>query len=143
MRMSREHVLRALYELSEPQLPARPLIAESQLIAHRAWNGRVVDWLVRRAESSGLVERSNGSIRLTTSGLAAAAEVTRAHRLWEMFLVESAGIARDHVDRDADDVEHMLPKPLIGELERRLEEVGKLPVVPAAVPVSPHEIAAE
>jgi Mn-dependent DtxR family transcriptional regulator len=60
-----------------------------------------------------------------------------------MFLVESAGIARDHVDRDADDVEHILPKPLIGELEERLAAIGKLPVVTAAVPESPHELSAE
>ena len=44
-RITREHLLRALYELSEPQLPARPQIAESQLVARRAWSappGRVV-----------------------------------------------------------------------------------------------------
>ena len=63
-------------------------------------------------------------MRLTPAGLAAAAEVTRTHRLWELFLVESAGIASDHVDRDADDVEHMLPAPLIRELEERLAAVG-------------------
>ena len=143
MRMSREHLLRALFELGEPQLPARPQIAEGQLIAHRAWSGPTVDWLLRRAQANGLVERTNGSIRLTPAGLIAAAEVTRAHRLWELFLVESAGIARDHVDRDADDVEHLLPKPLLGELEQRLAKTGKLPVVPTAVPLSPHEIAAE
>jgi manganese/zinc/iron transport system permease protein len=143
LRMSREHLLRALYELSEPHLPARPRIAESQLVAHRVWNVRLVDWLLRRAQTNGLIERSNGNIRLTPAGLAAAAEVTRTHRLWEMFLVEKAGIARDHVDRDADDVEHMLPKPLIGELEQRLAETGKLPVLPTLVPESPHELAAE
>jgi Mn-dependent DtxR family transcriptional regulator len=56
-----------------------------------------------------------------------------------LFLVESAGIPSDHVDRDADDVEHMLSKPLIRELEERLAKAGRLPAVPT-VPESPHEL---
>lgn len=72
--------------------------------------------------------------------MAAAAEVTRTHRLWELFLVESAGIASDHVDRDADDVEHMLPPYLIRELEDRLAAIGRLPAIPQAIPESPHEL---
>jgi manganese/zinc/iron transport system permease protein len=143
MRISREHLLRALYELSEPSLPRRPLIEESQLLANRAWNRRWLDWWLRRATAGGLVERENQGVRLTPSGLAAAAEVTRTHRLWELFLVSSAGIASDHVDRDADDVEHMLPAPLVNELEERLAAAGKLPVLPTEVPESPHELAAE
>jgi manganese/zinc/iron transport system permease protein len=82
-------------------------------------------------------------VQLTPAGLAAAAEVTRTHRLWELFLVSSAGIASDHVDRDADDVEHMLPAPLIDELEQRLAAAGKLPILPTLLPESPHEIEAD
>jgi manganese/zinc/iron transport system permease protein len=79
-------------------------------------------------------------VSLTPAGLAAAADVTRTHRLWELFLVESAGIASDHVDRDADDVEHMLPTGLIRELENRLAASGRLPAVHKTVPESPHEV---
>jgi manganese/zinc/iron transport system permease protein len=140
LRIAREHVLRALYEMSEPQLPNRPRIERSQLVARRAWNRGWLDWWLRRAEYNGLVELNNGTVQLTPAGLAAAAEVTRTHRLWELFLVQSAGIASDHVDRDADDVEHMLPKPLIRELEDRLAQDGRLPVVVTNVPESPHQL---
>jgi manganese/zinc/iron transport system permease protein len=143
LRISREHLLRALYELSESSLPDRPRITESQLVAHRAWNRRWLEWWLGRAESTGLVTRGDHSVRLTPAGLRAAAEVTRTHRLWELFLVSSAGIAADHVDRDADDVEHMLPAPLVEELEQRLSAAGKLPVRPADLPQSPHEIGAD
>ncbi len=143
LRISREHLLRALYELSEPHLPDRPRISISQLVAHRAWNGRWLDWWLRRAETNGLVKRDDHSVQLTPSGLIAAAEVTRTHRLCELFLVSSAGIASDHVDRDADDVEHMLPAPLVDELEERLAAAGKLPLRAHDVPKSPHELAAE
>jgi hypothetical protein len=60
-----------------------------------------------------------------------------------LFLVSSAWIASDHVDRDADDVEHMLPAPLIEELEQRLAAEGKLPVPVFDLPQSPHEIGAD
>lgn len=139
-RIAREHLLRSLYELSEPKLPERPFVTESQLLAQRHWTKWMANWLLHRLASAGLIERNHDQLRLTPSGLAAAAEVTRAHRLWELFLVESAGIASDHVDRDADDVEHMLSKPLIRELEQRLAHVGRLPSIPQTVPVSPHEL---
>ena len=140
LRISREHLLRGLYELSEPQLSQRPYIDESQILARRTWSEWSVQWWLRRLNARKLIDRDNGRVRLTPAGLAAAAEVTRTHRMWELFLVESAGIASDHVDRDADDVEHMLPRPLIRELEERLAAVGRLPDVPQMVPESPHEL---
>ena len=139
-RMAREHLLRALYELSEPQLPRRAFIEESQILAQRHWSEWLLNWWLRRLNSRGLIARDDGKVQLTSTGLAAAADVTRTHRLWEMFLVSSAGIARDHVDRDADDVEHMLTGPLIRELEERLARAGRLPVGPQRIPESPHEL---
>jgi manganese/zinc/iron transport system permease protein len=139
-RMVREHLLRALYELSEPHLPNRPVISQPQLVARRAWSDWLVNWWLGRLRARGLVEWQDHSVRLTPQGLAAAAEVTRTHRLWELYLVESAGIARDHVDRDADDVEHMLPRELVGQLEKRLAAAGQLPKIVKTVPESPHAI---
>jgi manganese/zinc/iron transport system permease protein len=140
LRMVREHLLRALYELSEPHLPERPLIDPRQLVARRSWSEWSVNAWLRRLQSGGLVERHDHCVRLTPAGLAAAAEVTKTHRLWELFLVETAGIARDHVDRDADAVEHMLPAQLVEELEDRLAAAGRLPAVPQVIPQSPHEV---
>jgi manganese/zinc/iron transport system permease protein len=139
-RIVREHLLRALYELSEPHLPQLPWVNDSELVAARGWSNWLVEWWLRRLERAELVERSRQSVRLTPSGLVAAAEVTRTHRMWELYLVESAGIAPDHVDRDADDVEHMLPAPLVRELEQRLAASGRMPVVPEMMPDSPHEV---
>lgn len=139
-RIAREHLLRALYEIGESKLPERPAVPESQVLAKRHWHRWWVDWWLLQLQWRGLIERVNGSVRLTPNGLLAAADVTRTHRLWEMFLMESAGIAADHVDRDADEVEHMLPKELIHELEQRLAADGRLPVVETEVPQSPHSL---
>ncbi len=139
-RIAREHLLRALYEINEPRLPERASVPEADVIAQRHWRRWWVDWWLARLRSRGLIERDNGNVRLTPEGLVAAAQVTRTHRLWEMFLVESAGIAADHVDRDADDVEHILPQQLIEELEKRLAADGRLPFVQQTVPQSPHNL---
>ncbi|MEX0612646.1 MAG: iron chelate uptake ABC transporter family permease subunit [Pirellulales bacterium] len=140
VRIAREHLLRALYELSEPQQPQRPYIDRDQLLAQRHWSEWLLNWWLGRLAARGYLELDDHRVRLTAAGFAAAADVTRTHRLWELFLVESAGIASDHVDRDADDVEHMLPAPLIRDLEERLAGAGRLPTAPQRVPGSPHEL---
>jgi manganese/zinc/iron transport system permease protein len=139
-RMAREHLLRALYELNESQLPRRAFIEESQILAQRHWTEWMLHWWLSRLDANGMIERNDGKVQLTPAGLAAAADVTRTHRLWELFLVESAGIASDHVDRDADDVEHMLTEPIIRELEEQLARAGRLPDAPQKIPESPHEL---
>ena len=142
-RILREHILRALYELSEPRLPELPIIAESRMIHYRGWSRLLVGWWLRRAEQNGLIYRINGTVQLTESGLREAAAVTKTHRLWELFLMEQADIPADHVDRDADDVEHLLPQHLLERLEARLAATGRLPQVIGELPRSPHEISPE
>jgi len=82
-------------------------------------------------------------VRLTPLGLHRAAQITKAHRLWELYMMQHADIAPDHVDRDADDVEHLLPEELIVKLEQQLAAEGRLPTAVAEVPDSPHELQSE
>ncbi|MCC6359514.1 MAG: iron ABC transporter, partial [Phycisphaerales bacterium] len=59
----------------------------------------------------------------------------RNHRLWELYLITHADIAPSHVDRDADEVEHVLGPEMIRELEALMaRETPRL--------VSPHVIGA-
>ncbi len=144
-RIAREHLLRSLYELQEPQLresqlPELTPISVDQIRQHRYWRPRALDRLLRWAEDASLVEQTGPTIKLTPLGFRRAAELTKAHRLWEMYLMQHAGIAPDHVDRDADDVEHLLSEPLLLELENKLAAEGRLPVTTAPMPQSPHEL---
>ena len=139
-RIVREHILRTLYELSEAQLPELPTVQVAQVIDDRSWSRWMVELWLQNAERQGWIYRNHGAIQLTESGLSAAAAVTKTHRLWELYLMEKANIAADHVDRDADFVEHLLPKSLLKQLESRLAESGRLPVVTGELPSSPHEI---
>jgi manganese/zinc/iron transport system permease protein len=143
LRIAREHLLRSLYELNEPTLPRLASIPLTQLAEHRHARPWLLRWLVDRAESGGLLERSNGSVRLTSVGLRHAAEATKTHRMWEIYMMEFAGSSADHVDRSADDVEHLLPEGLLVRLEERLAREGRLPKVAAEVPASPHEVMQE
>ena len=140
-RINREHLLRALYELSESSLPQVPTLKEMTIKEHRHW-GNLAS-LLQQAGESGEIRRSGGTVQLTPLGLRRAAKLTKAHRLWEMYMMQNVGIPSDHVDRGADDVEHMLPEGLLLELEQQLANAGRLPEVIEEVPSSPHDLSAE
>jgi manganese/zinc/iron transport system permease protein len=100
-------------------------------------------WLLRQGEHRGLLEVGGSSVQLTPLGWRRAAETTKTHRMWEIYMMEFAGSAPDHVDRSADEVEHLLPESLLVELEDRLAREGRLPITSIEMPKSPHEIIAE
>ena len=140
-RVAEEHLLRALFELSESQHPAVPAIGLQSLRDYRYWWS--LDRLLERAREEELIDWSANEVQLTPLGLRRAAQITKAHRLWELYLVRHADIAPDHVDRDADDVEHLLPESLVAKLEQELAAEGRLPTVMAEVPHSPHKIVSD
>lgn len=131
-----------------------PTVSFDALLARRSWS-RISLWmLLRRARWRGRVEvvstpdlntRSDAGparsvataqtdhrstptrrYRLTAAGIEEAERVVRNHRLWEVFLLRYADIAPSHVDRAADQIEHVLGSELVDELERELR-VGETP----------------
>ncbi len=137
-RIRRQHLLRALFEADEAQ--GAGAVPFEHLWQARSWSmGEAMKEIVRAA-NEGLVELSADSksmhIRLTPAGETAARRVVRNHRLWELFLIAHAGIAPSHVDRDADEVEHVLDPDMIAELEALLAR--QFPNL--AQPSSPHRL---
>jgi manganese/zinc/iron transport system permease protein len=142
--MGRQHLLRALYEILEADAPLGEevqvrKVAFRQVRGRRTWTDSQLRRYIRQAYQDGLVhDLHEDEIQLTEAGLAAAAKVTRNHRLWELYLIEYADVAASRVDRDADAVEHILGEKLVATLEtklRQLREAGS-----RAVPASPHPI---
>jgi len=139
-RIQLQNLLRAMHEAAEGS-PGALFEPGVELMLERGWSPSRVRAVVRRARRAGLVEPpgaddpGRGPLRLTEAGARAAASVVRAHRQWELFLIEHADIAPDHVDRDADQIEHVLPPDLLRTLEERLAASGR-----ATVPVSPHPL---
>jgi manganese/zinc/iron transport system permease protein len=142
-RVAREHLLRSLYELNEPNFPRLAPTTFQQLLAHRYAQPWMLRWLVDQSENRGLVAVRGDQVTLTPLGFRRAAQATKTHRMWEIYMMEFAGSAPDHVDRSADAVEHLLPESLLLELEARLARDGRLPAITTEVPASPHELTAE
>ncbi len=138
---NRENLLRTLYELSEDRLPERPPLPVAQILEERPWSAKQLASLLRDARRQGWIVDGAGGVQLTEPGLHEAAVLTRRHRLWELFLIEGANVAPDHVDRDADSIEHFLSPEIVQVLEQRLARSGRLPQDPTHLPDSPHDLA--
>jgi manganese/zinc/iron transport system permease protein len=134
-----ENLLRTLFECTEQRTASPAAVSVNELLNRRAWSRARIAWLVRSASRRGLVRHLHDGVQLTAQGLAEARRLVRAHRLWELFLIHGASIAPDHVDRDADSIEHFLSPEIIEELEARFAASGR-PGAEEAVPTSPHEI---
>jgi manganese/zinc/iron transport system permease protein len=144
--VGRTHLLRAVFERLE-MLGVTPSDAMDELTRHmvnadelqllRSWTPAQLRTLLAAAQRDGLIDRApDGRVHLTPAGAAEACRAVRNHRLWELFLIEHADVAPSHVDRDADDIEHLLGADMVNELERLLAERYAAP----AVPPSPHGI---
>lgn len=139
-RTALHHVLRDAYELLERRCGLGEPFATSDLQATP--RDRAVG--VREGCARGFLVRARGRLALTPAGQVEAARVVRTHRLWEHWLIDEASIAADHVDRDADEIEHMLPASLIARIDAGVR-VGPSRVVTdglvsVQVPPSPHPI---
>ena len=139
-RVAEQHLLRSLFELSEKALPERTSVSFEALAKERSWSSTHLRRLLHAALRRGQVERRGEDWALSAEGLTTASDQARRHRLWEIYLVQYADIAADHVDRDADEIEHVLTPELIAELEQRLASEGRLPK--DTVPDSVHPLAA-
>ena len=144
-RVGRQHLLRALFEFGETastentSTNAEPLapIKFETLLGMRSWAPRQLRRILASNRRQGLVlQDSNGSYGLTPDGMREATQVVRNHRLWETYLIHYADIAPSHVDRDADQIEHILEPDLLNELERLL--AAEFPN--RTVPPSPHQL---
>ncbi len=70
----------------------------------------------------GLVEQINDTLTLTPLGISSAKEIVRAHRLWEGYLVDTAGVKPDHVHDRAMELEHFTSESMAQELAKQQNE---------------------
>ncbi len=131
--VARENILRALYEMGERTGSWEGNVTTKELAAHRGWSAPPSPARLALLVRQGLLESSGGRYRLTERGVAEAYGVVRNHRLWEMFLMHEGQLGADHVDRDADLIEHHLSKDTVAELERLLRVHGREPEMPASI----------
>jgi len=124
-RETRHHLLRAAVELEERGVRGLGL---DQLAARLGWpQGRVRRW-AGRLTREGLIQTVQGQWQLTEAGRQQGAFVVKSHRLWEHYLVHREILAADHVDRPADEVEHLLTPEIITRLEEILQQERQLDI---------------
>ncbi len=128
-RVGRQHILRAIWECSEGQ----GAVHADRLLGMRSWSSREVGKLLKAAHRRKEIRLDSAGVSLTSRGEAEARGIVRNHRLWELFLIRHADIASNHVDRDADTIEHVLGAEMVSELEAALLQDESFPSSPHAI----------
>ena len=121
LRESRHHFLRAFGEVSEIEGKQAGLEI-SRISDHLSEEPKHTRRTVVRLERGGWLSRQGSRVLLTEQGRCDAEFVLKSHRLWEYYLVYRSNLKLDHVDRPADDVEHILTPDIVRELEETLRE---------------------
>ena len=119
-RTERENTLKALYHVGETD-GYRDVGVTLRGLAER--RRETLDEALRRSEElqhHGLATINRDTVYFTPEGRQRATEIVRNHRLWELYLTNTANIAPDHVHEDAEKIEHILGESVVRELERRL-----------------------
>jgi manganese/zinc/iron transport system permease protein len=125
LRERRHHVLRAVIELREAS-PDAAGFAVAAIAKELDWEPSRVRREARRMERAGLAQVDDDQVRLTEKGTAEGTFIIKSHRLWEHYLVYRDILAADHVDRPADEVEHLLTPELLLRLEEILQQAHGL-----------------
>jgi DtxR family Mn-dependent transcriptional regulator len=80
-----------------------------------------VSAMVKKLTALGLLEHEKyRGAKLTASGERVAVEVIRHHRLLELYLAETLGLAVDEVHDEADRLEHVISEELEARIDRAL-----------------------
>lgn len=119
LRENGQHFLRAFMALQargKQELVFSDLASELQLPLYR------IRRLAKRLARFGWVSLHNGACSLTELGQKEADFVIKSHQLWEYYLVYRSILEVDHVDRPADEVEHILTPEIIEQLESILAQ---------------------
>ncbi len=137
--VARQNMLRTLYEMAEESGNWQERFALPVVAMQRNQSVKTARHQIEILENEGVAVLVDHQVNLTEKGLREAYEIVRNHRLWEMFLMHEEQLAADHVDRDADEIEHFLPRESVKELERLLQVHDKELKLPPSVHPIPQE----
>ncbi len=118
-RESRQHLLRACIELEEQG--GKQHFAPQEIAAELQWPLKRLTRQAKRLQRSGLMQLRHNDWSLSQQGREEGLFVVKSHRLWEHYLFYRDILDADHLDRPADEVEHLLTPAIITRLEDILE----------------------
>jgi DtxR family transcriptional regulator, Mn-dependent transcriptional regulator len=112
-----QHYLRELYKLGQ----AETRVSVTALARAQHVSPASASAMVKKLAALGLVEHAPyRGISLTPAGERVALEVIRHHRLLELYLAETLGVAVDEVHEEADRLEHAISEELEARIDRAL-----------------------
>lgn len=150
-----ENTLKAIYQLRERAGFLEPTVTAPEIARQMRIGTHALELRLRNLERRGLALVTSAGVELTRDGFVRACEVVRNHRLWELYLVNEASIAADHVHDDAERIEHILGPEVVARLEQKLQyprfdphgkpipslrDLELTEVLQAPPPRAPHEV---
>lgn len=122
-----ENLLKELYHIQDRSGGEKGLATRELLISQRAFPRKFLDSALRKLQNKNMLERQNGHLELTDTGMMLAKRIVKLHRLWELYLSTYLRIAPDHVHEDAETIEHIITPELEARLEKLLDYPEKDP----------------
>jgi DtxR family Mn-dependent transcriptional regulator len=110
-----ENYLKSIYHLSNGNNSEVSTNAIAEVTNTKA--ASVTDMLKKLADKKLINYVKYQGVTLTDTGLKAAVDIIRKHRLWEVFLVEKLGFKWDEVHDIAEELEHINSDVLIERLD--------------------------
>ena len=116
--LSEENYLKAVYHRSQNNGEKVTPTAIAKMLANNP--ASVIDMLKKLTEKKLISYDKKKGAKLTNSGVKAAMEIVRKHRLWEVFLLEKLEYKWDEVHNLAEQLEHIGNRELADRLEKFL-----------------------
>ena len=111
-----ENILKLFYELGEVDghfYKSRTLLF---LRKHRPIPTRRLVQGLKHLQRQNMLQREEAKWFLTAIGKNKGEEISRLHRLWELYLTQYLKVKPDHVHEDAESIEHIITPALAQEL---------------------------
>ena len=116
--LSEENYLKAIYHLAQADNEKVTPTAIAKMLENNP--ASVIDMLKKLVEKKLISYDKKKGAKLTASGIKAAMEIVRKHRLWEVFLLEKLNYKWDEVHNLAEQLEHVGDSHLADRLDKFL-----------------------
>ncbi len=119
MNQAEEDYLKLIYELSNEL--TTPYIKTTDLADKFGYTVQSVNEMVKRLDRKKLLKfEPYKGIKLTSKGSKEAIRMTRAHRIWEVFLSDKLGLSWEALHEEAEKLEHATSEPVLEKLHEFL-----------------------
>ncbi len=120
-----ENLLKVIYKLSRTKNRAE--IAVNEIASHFQCKALRLKLLLWSLQKRGWVKSKDADYyELTASGLLWGRKIIQLHRLWEVYLVEVYGLAKERAHPSAEEMEHIITPEIQKRLEKELVLGGAL-----------------